>query len=166
MGLSAGSLSRSMLGWVRNIRKEKSDVAKHEMINYEASSAFAVLWGLARSQLLPEIVADFDNFLEKIGPELRMDGDKTMGVDKSGRGKYKITLDEGEREFEFHNAELAPPTGVMAENYCRYVIFLPQNQRFNNGIPPDLFTRKNNHMNGPSHSQRHARQKQDTKHHL
>lgn len=110
-----------MLGWVRNIRKNKSDFAMHETINYEASSAFAVLWGLARSQLDPEIIADFDTFLAKIGHDVRMDGDKTMGVDEFGHGKYKIKLDEGEREFEFHNVELAPPTGVMAENYCRCV---------------------------------------------
>lgn len=118
MGLSAGSLSQSVLGWVRNIRKEKKNFAKHALINYEASSVYAVLWGLARSLLPEEIIADFDNFAEKIGLDLRMDGDKTMETDAKGRGTYTITLDE-DTAFEYHHAQLAPPAGVMAENYCR-----------------------------------------------
>ena len=119
MGLSAGALSKSMLGWVRNIRTEKKNFVKHGDVNREASSAFAVLWGLARALLPDEILADTDAFLKKIGPELRMDGNKTMDVDAQGRGTYTIHIDKGKREFEFHGAELAPPTGVMAENYCR-----------------------------------------------
>ncbi len=33
------------------------------------------------------------------------------------KGTYGIKV--GAEEIEFHNAELAPPTGVMAQNYAR-----------------------------------------------
>lgn len=116
MGLSAGALSRTILGWVRNITKDKKNLEKHDQINIDASSAFAVLWGLLRTLLLPEIVNNFNEWLQKIGPKYRMDGNNTMGSG-DGRGNWGISL--GRRRFEFNNAELAPPAGVMAENYCR-----------------------------------------------
>lgn len=123
MGLSAGALSRTILGWVRNITKDKKNLEKQEQINIDASSAFAVLWGLARTLLLPEIVNDFKHWLETIGSKYWMDGNGTMGTG-DGRGKWGIALGREGRRFEFTNAELAPPAGVMAENYCRCVPFV------------------------------------------
>ncbi len=121
MGLSTGSLSHSLLGWVRNVVKEKKNLAKHELINYEASLSFAVLWALARTILPDEIITDFQTFLSEIGPRFRMDGNNTMATSAEGRGKFSINLesDNNNNEWEIHNAQLAPPTGVMAENYCR-----------------------------------------------
>lgn len=121
MGLSAGSLSQSILGWVRNIRRDKKNLPKHQQINADASSAFAVLWNLIRTLLLPEIVADFDEWLKTIGPKYRMDGDGMMETSGDGRGTFEIDLGKGKPWYEFNNAHLAPPAGVMAQNYCRYV---------------------------------------------
>jgi hypothetical protein len=70
------------------------------------------------------IVDNFNEFLETTGPEFRMDGDNTMSATGDGRGTYGIRLGSGKREFEFNDAELAPPAGVMAENYCRLVLSL------------------------------------------
>lgn len=118
MGLSAGSLSHSLLGWVRNIRKDKKNVARHQEININASSAFAIFWNLIRATLLDDIVDDFDAWLQEIGPKYRMDGDGEMGTG-GGRGKFHIKLGEEKPWYEFNNAHLAPPAGVMADNYCR-----------------------------------------------
>ncbi|KAF7761772.1 hypothetical protein Agabi119p4_9764 [Agaricus bisporus var. burnettii] len=120
MGLSAGSRKRHKLGWVRNIRKAKSDTEMHHRVDYDASSAFAVLWSLVRS-LLPDdpILNDFQKFIGLLGSDVRMDGNHTMDADSEGRGTYHIQI--GDKDFVFRNAELAPPCGVMAENYCRFI---------------------------------------------
>jgi hypothetical protein len=118
MGLSAGSLSHGMLDWVKNIYRRKKSLEEHHKVDYDASSAFAVIWGLARTLLPDEIIGDFAEFIKTLGPELRMDGNKSMGVDHTGRGTYHIDI--GAKDLEYHNAELSPPAGVMAENYCRY----------------------------------------------
>lgn len=75
-----------------------------------------------RTILPTKIIADFETFLETIGPEFRMDGNRSMPTKGDGRGNYIIDLD-GDRAFEFHDAELAPPAGIMAENYCRYELY-------------------------------------------
>jgi hypothetical protein len=118
MGLSAGSLSHGMFDWVRNIYQRKKSLDEHHKVDYDASSAFAVLWGLSHTLLPDEIIGDFAEFIKTLGPELRMDGNKSMGVDLAGRGRYHINI--GTKDLEYHNAELSPPAGVVAENYCRY----------------------------------------------
>lgn len=141
MGLSAGSLSHSLLGWVRNIRRDKKNTSRHQQINTNVSSAFAVLWNLVRALLLPKIVKDFDAWLENIGLKYHMDGDRTMGTG-GGLGKYHIKLGEGKPWYEFNNAHLAPPAGVMAENYCRCVLCLLNNDstRYIYKFPPGAQT--------------------------
>lgn len=118
MGLSAGSLSRSSLGWVRNVIRQKKNLPLHEKINCEASSAFAILWGLLRTLMPDVIVDDFENFMEDIGPKYRMDGNGKMSNRGDGFGTYEIKFDKN-KIFEFKDAQLAPPAGVVSENYCR-----------------------------------------------
>lgn len=93
----------------------------HESIDQEGSSAFAVLWNMMRTILPKEIIGDFESFLEKIDPKFRMDGNSTMPTTGTGLGTYTIKLGPGDskRAFDFHDAQLAPPAGVMAQNYCR-----------------------------------------------
>ncbi|KAF9440000.1 hypothetical protein P691DRAFT_689037, partial [Macrolepiota fuliginosa MF-IS2] len=119
MGLSAGSLSHGMMDWVRNICLWKKNLAEHEAVNYDASLSFTVLWGLVWTLLPTEVLADFDNFIQWIGPDLCMDSNKTMEADTGGHGTYHINI--GHKDLEYHQAELAPPVGVMAENYCWYI---------------------------------------------
>lgn len=116
MGLSAGSLNKLMLGWVRNIRVRKKNHIEHQAVNRNASSAFAVLWSLARTLLPEEIINDYLDFIQTLGIH-QMDADGEMDPDCNGYGVYHVSVDG--KVFEFHDAELAPPAGVMAENYCR-----------------------------------------------
>ncbi|XP_006457687.1 hypothetical protein AGABI2DRAFT_45050, partial [Agaricus bisporus var. bisporus H97] len=92
--------------------------------NYDASSSFAILWSLARSLLPPAIIEDFNYFIQSLGPNLHMDGNGTMAANTPGKGLYHI--DTGDFNFKFVGAELAPPCGVMTENYCRYIHFESQ----------------------------------------
>lgn len=116
MGLSAGSLSKVFLDWVWNIRIQKNNYAEHQNVNVSASSAFAVLWSLACTLLPEEIIQDYLDFIELVGIH-RMDARGEMDPDQDGHGTYTIKI--GGKDFEFHDAELTPPTGVMEENYCR-----------------------------------------------
>lgn len=48
----------------------------------------------------------------------RMDGDGLMGTgSEAGAGEY--TVDVCGESFTFHEAQLAPPSGVFASNYAR-----------------------------------------------
>ncbi|EKM74235.1 hypothetical protein AGABI1DRAFT_48372 [Agaricus bisporus var. burnettii JB137-S8] len=121
MGWSAGSRSSGILDWVRNVRRQKTSIAQHCEMNYRASSAFAVLWSLSRT-LLPEFVLDdLKEFMLEIGNGMRMDGNGMMKCDSKGRGQYMITIQGVDYVFSGAMAELAPPAGVVAENYCRYI---------------------------------------------
>ncbi|KAF7770914.1 hypothetical protein Agabi119p4_6888 [Agaricus bisporus var. burnettii] len=124
MGLSAGSRSNPSLGWVRNIERQKKNINFHQEVNYDASSSFAVLWSLVRALLPNVILHDFETFIANLGPDLRMDGNHTMDASLLGRGSYHIQMQDA--NFKFQNAELAPPCGVVAENYCRYIHFEKQ----------------------------------------
>lgn len=46
-----------------------------------------------------------------------MDGDSHMLAAGDGQGKYRVELGDKKRVFEFNNAQLALPAGVMADNY-------------------------------------------------
>lgn len=117
MGLSAGSRSGGTLDWVKNVSSRKSEVGKHNAIDYRASSSFAALWQLSQALLPDEIIIDFASFLEQMGSDARMDGHGSMNLGTDGRGEFSIDI--GSTSYTFHGAELAPPAGVMAANYCR-----------------------------------------------
>lgn len=81
MGLSAGSLSHGMLDWVKNIAWQKKNLNKHQKIDYDASSAFAILWELVFTLLSDEMFNNFNEFIKSIGLELRVDGNNSMEAD-------------------------------------------------------------------------------------
>lgn len=78
-------------------------------------SAFAIVWNMIHSRLPQEILADFNQFTVATGIK-RMDGNGCM-ADKEGRTVYSVEI--GGEKFDFHGAELAPPTGVFGKNYAR-----------------------------------------------
>ena len=80
------------------------------------SSAFALVWNMIRQRLPEEVISDFDAFTSAAGIK-RMDGNGLM-VDEEGRSFYQVAVGEA-GDFEFHDVELAPPTGVFGENYSR-----------------------------------------------
>lgn len=77
---------------------------------------------LIRKKLPDEISSDLVSWLANTGIH-RMNKDAFYGrADESALGK--IELDIAGNAFNFHLAELAPPCGVMAANYSRYLISL------------------------------------------
>jgi hypothetical protein len=79
------------------------------------SSAFALIWNMVRSRLPQEILDDFDKFTASTNIK-RMDANGLM-TDERGGNFYSIVI--GEDQFDFHGAELAPPSGVFGKNYSR-----------------------------------------------
>lgn len=84
-------------------------------MNVKASSACAFVWNLIRSRLPAEVIDDFENFITAAGL-VRMDANSVM-AEADGKGAYTVNI--GDDQFDFHKADLAPPTAVFAENYSR-----------------------------------------------
>ena len=110
VGFSAGSRSAPAFDWVRNL-PAKIDPTERDKMNKNISAAFALFWNLCRFWLPPVVINDIDKFMEdtKIYP---MDGSACTG---KLSGKYEVIVDGV--EFEFTDARLAPPAGVVAQNY-------------------------------------------------
>jgi hypothetical protein len=105
---------------VRNITSRKLPKGVVDEMDYRSSSIFALFWNLCRDLLPREIMDDFDNFFDKFNM-VRMSSGKAYAKNfiakNTARGDYIVQI--GESEFEFSNAEMAPPAGVCAQNYAR-----------------------------------------------
>ncbi|KAF5380244.1 hypothetical protein D9757_008252 [Collybiopsis confluens] len=113
-GWSAGSRSRPQFDFARNfLRKQTEDQKKS--IRYQAASVFALFWNLVRALGPVGAVQDMENFLEESGI-YRMD---TGALYEDCKGAYTIEADGV--PMRFADAHMAPPSGVMARNYCRVV---------------------------------------------
>lgn len=107
---------------MRNITRRNLPGHAVDAMEYRSSSAFALMWNLCKDMLPEEIMGDFDAFFKTL-KMLRMNSAK--GVAKefiaseglATKGDYAITV--GDTEFLFKNAELAPPSGVVGQNYSR-----------------------------------------------
>ena len=110
MGWSAGSRSAPHFDWARNITASHLSNSEIATSNKEASSLFAYTWQMMRNILPAEVVADFNNYIEKSGLP-RMNGNGQMDA------TYQVFVDG--KPFSFSNVELAPPGAVIAENYSR-----------------------------------------------
>lgn len=120
MGFSAGSRSAPQFDWVRNITNRKLPKGVVDELDYRSSSIFALFWNLCRDLLPSEIMDDFDNFFDQFNM-VRMSSEKGAAKEfiakNTTRGDYMVQV--GETEFVFSNAEMAPPSGVCAQNYAR-----------------------------------------------
>ncbi|KAF5341339.1 hypothetical protein D9757_015476 [Collybiopsis confluens] len=113
-GWSAGSRSRPQFDFARNfLRKQTEDQKKS--IRYQAALVFALFWNLVRALGPVGAVQDMENFLEESGI-YRMD---TGALYEDCKGAYTIEADGV--PMRFADAHMAPPSGVMARNYCRVV---------------------------------------------
>ncbi|KAG6842834.1 hypothetical protein H0H93_003250, partial [Arthromyces matolae] len=114
--------------WVRNIIK-KLKKGGVKVSNIEASTLFAVAWQLMRSQVPDEVLRDFNEFVSNLGI-YRMDGGLSAAHEDDGQlssirmeQKFRhdrtgtLSLDVEGKEFQFSNVELAPPAGVIGQNY-------------------------------------------------
>jgi hypothetical protein len=88
-----------------------------QTINYRSSSAFALLWNMAKNRVPDEVIDDITDFCDRTGI-YRMDANMRL---PSAEGVYGVDI--GDHAIQFHGVELAPPTGVMATNYARCVEF-------------------------------------------
>lgn len=121
IGYSAGSRSAPKFDWVKNLLSRNLTEEYKTRIDYEASSAFAVFWNMLRNRVPGSIIKDTTDFCNSIGI-YRMDGGKRLS---SSEGTYMLEVDG--IPIEFHNVELAPPTGVFGVNYSRYFQLMRQN---------------------------------------
>lgn len=86
--------------------------------DYASSCLLAVGWNIIRSAFPPVITSDWIDFLCANGlPAM----DAGVGS-ASHSGDYSIQY--GDDTITFHDAELAPPTGILNHNYSRYTDFI------------------------------------------
>jgi hypothetical protein len=117
LGYSAGARSQPSFHWVRNIVLRNLDAAEIADNDRKTSSVFAFAWQLMRNRLPPEIMQDFDVFLQSSQLK-RMDGNGSMCQSHGDiQGTYEVSI--GRKVFDFCQAELAPPAGVFGTNYSR-----------------------------------------------
>ncbi|EKM74530.1 hypothetical protein AGABI1DRAFT_14922, partial [Agaricus bisporus var. burnettii JB137-S8] len=118
-GHSAGSRSAMEFDWVKNLRRKLSEDDQDEE-DVKGANAFALFWNMVRSVAPGEVIDDFKHFL-RTSKIRRMDARGNLLYNpKTGRGNYRVDLSSG-LAFTFHDAELAPPAGVCARNYARFM---------------------------------------------
>ncbi|KAF9038894.1 hypothetical protein BDP27DRAFT_1166384, partial [Rhodocollybia butyracea] len=120
-GWSAGSRSRTRLDLARNfeLRNKLTQKEKSEL-QYKSGSVFALFWNLVKSLGPTEVVEDMEEFVAK-NSLYKMD----VKIAQGGR-QQMFTVDvDGGVPLTFHDADLAPPSGVFARNYARcYLLML------------------------------------------
>lgn len=83
-------------------------------LQYKSASVFALFWNLVKSLGPKDVVEDMENFVKK-HDLYKMDPTIANGGKQQ---TYTIDVDDGV-PLVFHNADLAPPSGVFARNYAR-----------------------------------------------
>ncbi|KAG6904037.1 hypothetical protein DXG01_013058, partial [Tephrocybe rancida] len=148
MGYSAGQRNTNKFHWVHNITNTRLKHPDITSSNCRASSLFAFTWQMMQSQLPAEVISDFNSFVQRTGMR-RMDADGQLaGLNSCEEpgvrsrynpnvhgpalkpkrphaakkatprgGTYNVAI--GNQNFDFHGAELAPPGGVIGQNYSR-----------------------------------------------
>lgn len=105
------------LDLARNLEsKHKLSPSQKSELQYKSALVFALFWNLVKSLGPSVVVADLedlvkDNNLYRINTAIANGGKQQT---------YTIDVDGGV-PVAFHNAELAPPSGVFARNYARWV---------------------------------------------
>jgi hypothetical protein len=123
VGYSAGSRNAPSFDWVKNLLRDPSP-EEFYALNYDTSSVFALFWNMLRNTIPPFIINNTIECFDRMKIH-RMDSNERL---PTGRGKYTVTVDD--IQVDFHNAELAPPRGVMAINYVRFIHFEHQPHDF------------------------------------
>lgn len=113
IGWLPGSRTKTHFDWVRNFLNPKLSEEIRDKYWTRASSAFALFWNMTRSFGPPEVVKDFENFMEVLGipamdPALYRPGPA-----------QEYTVPVNGTNIVFTNAHMAPPQGAFARNYGR-----------------------------------------------
>ncbi|KAI0349787.1 hypothetical protein OH77DRAFT_1577594 [Trametes cingulata] len=115
-GYTAGSRSHPSFNWVRNLlRRRELSPEFLATSDYHTSCLFALAWNIIRARLPGTITTDWVDFLRDNGLPAMDAGIGMGGV----TGDYAIRF--GDEEVIFHEAELAPPTGLLHLNYSRAI---------------------------------------------
>jgi hypothetical protein len=108
-----------VVGWVKNISTTQLSNENINDLDRKTAHAFSLFWTLIRRRLPDEVSDDLVTWLTESGI-YRMNKEVVERVrEQSVTGKEEIELEIGDHSFNFHWAELAPPSGVMAANYSR-----------------------------------------------
>ena len=119
IGYSAGSRSKPVFDWVKNLLSRRFGAKQVHDLNYKTSSAFAAFWNMCQAWLPPEILQDIADFMEATNIP-SMEATKQFAA---RTGTYSVVAKD--IKFKFSDALLAPPVGVMARNYTRYCTSIP-----------------------------------------
>jgi hypothetical protein len=136
VGWTSGARSQPCLTWAKNLlpaaAKELSYPEKLRQYDFNCSSVYALFWNMIRRRLPEEILADLKKFVEKIGNAEKpttMNAHQTTAFwgmplrQPAASGSATTTKDQrfnGTQFFQFHQAELAPPQGIVSLNYARF----------------------------------------------
>ncbi|RDB20488.1 hypothetical protein Hypma_012446 [Hypsizygus marmoreus] len=126
IGYSAGSRSSPKFDWVKNLLSETHPDDVVAEIDKNDSSVFAFAWQQLRALLPSPIIDNFDLYLNDTKIR-RMDAHGQLPSTQS-QGSYSVKIRNN--DFTFHNAELAPPTGVFGQNYSRPIHFETQPHKY------------------------------------
>jgi hypothetical protein len=124
VGFSAGARSHPSFGWARNIvassfedKEEMPDTI--EELNQDTCAAYALFWNMCQSWLPAEITDEIDDFTVNSGlPPMNPE------VQEGHDGDYSFTVDGP--TVNFSGVRLAPPSGLIANNYARCALQLLQ----------------------------------------
>ncbi|KAJ3559157.1 hypothetical protein NP233_g11335 [Leucocoprinus birnbaumii] len=113
VGFSAGQRSDPQFYWTRNLIRKISEGAA-AAFRQDQSFVFALFWNLLLKRLPLEIMDEWkgwiaEEMLPAMNPQWKDHSDN--------RGLYEIEVLA--EKVVFHDAELAPPTGIMSQNYAR-----------------------------------------------
>jgi hypothetical protein len=109
-GTSTGPRNNRIVGWVRNLAKNRwsksPDRNEHDT---ELSSLFGLFYSLVKTQLSPEIVGDFERSIE---------GSNLPRIDFHGNSEFTLPFDP---PLRFSAYTMAPPEGYVAIDYVKEI---------------------------------------------
>ncbi|KAJ3737247.1 hypothetical protein DFJ43DRAFT_987971 [Lentinula guzmanii] len=114
-GWSAGARSTGLFDWCNNLRKKNQSEDSAFALRLRQSSAFAIMWNMCLSGLPDEVLLDYEDWRRR---SLIYPMDPAV---KFGEEERVITVKYRGEDLKFHNATMAPPCGVFAVNYSRYI---------------------------------------------
>ena len=122
VGYSAGARSRPSFAWVRNILSRCTSPSTIDTLDRKSSHVYSLFWMLIQKKLPNVISDDIITWLAQTNiPRMNKNGLLELG-EECNIGE--IELDIAGNLFSFHQAEYAPPSGVMAANYSRHILLL------------------------------------------
>ena len=126
VGFLAGARSTPMFDWVRNLTTVIHESHVIDDLDYEVSSVFALFWNMLKKKAPEVVIQDITKFLRdeqitQMNPcglnTLPPSSSSTASLPDSSWGIYTMKL--GSHDAITVKADLAPPAGVFATNYCR-----------------------------------------------